>query len=124
MIKNQELRKTLIEWPGDVEDMIEDEINQDQIYRGPYKDFLVRHLSWSDMIKSYSNDQVRFNIISLDTMPENSIIKSDYYAALSSMYFLNLLHSRTSLCMISNQETNVLKKKAEVIIELIENELD
>ena len=123
LIRNQELRKTLVEWPGDVEDMIEDEFNQDQIYRGPYQDFLHRYISWNDLVKPYYTNQIRFEDITLEAMPENAQIVSDYNTVLRSMYFLNLLHSRASLCMISNQETNVLIDKAKGIIQMINNEL-
>ena len=123
LIKNQDLRKILIEWPGDVEDMIEDEYNQDQLYRGPYQEFLSNHISWNDLMKPYLTNQIRFNAISLEAMPDNPIIKSDYRSALSSMYFLNLLHNRASLCMVSNQETKVLIEKANGIIMMIEEEL-
>jgi hypothetical protein len=123
LIKYQNLRKSLIEWPGDVADMIEDELNHDKLYREKYQDLLAKYISWNEMIKTYSTIQVRFNNISLEAMPENPIIKSDYQSLLSNMYFLNTLHQRASLCMVSNQETKVLMEKARGIIQLIDYEL-
>ncbi len=124
LIKNQEIRKSLIEWPGDVEDMTEDEVNQDQLYRVPYHEFLTRHVSWNNLFEAWNLSALRFNTIRLDTMPDNPIITSDYETVLNSMYFLNLLHSRASLCKISNQETNGLIEKAHKIITMIADEID
>jgi len=104
--------------------MVEDENMHSEIYIGPYQETLSKHISWNDLIRSYTINQVRFNNITLESMPENAFLTSDYQSLLSNRYFLNILHRRATICMISNQETNVLIDKAHQIIQLIDNDLE
>ena len=124
LISNDTLKKKLIEWPGDVEDMIEDEISQNDIYNGPYQQILSEYLSWNDLIKSYKTYQrVRFEVVNLEPMPDNPTSKSDYKALFNEKLFFNILHLRTVYCYITNQETMDLINKAESILKFIEDEL-
>ena len=124
LISNQKLKELLIEWPGDVEDMIEDEITHSNMLQGRYSDLVETYLSWNDLVMAYSYDRARFNNIAFESMPNNKIVVSDYAAILNNMTFLNILNRRASFCMISNQETKVLIEKAKVIIDLIDEELN
>jgi len=123
LISNQTLKKKLIAWPGDVEDMTEDEIVHNELYQGKYSDMLVDYLSWNNLVKSFVTSGIRFNKISIETMPDNPVVSSDYKSLLNNKKFLNILNIRATMCMITNHETKTLMEKAEEIIEMIDNEL-
>ncbi len=125
LVSNSELKKALIEWPGDVEDMIEDEVIQHDLYNGPYQTILSEYASWNDLIKSYKTfERVRFNPVILKVMPDNPTLKSDYKGLFSNKLFFNILHRRVTFCYGTIQETNTLKEKANNIIRIIDSELN
>jgi hypothetical protein len=124
LISNEDLKKMLIEWPGDVSDMVEDEITQNQIVQGRFAELVENYLSWNDLIMAVSFNRARFNRISFERMPKNKTVVSDYAAILSNMAFLNILNRRASFCMVSFQESRILIEKAREIIRLIDNELN
>jgi len=123
LISNIPLKEILIEWPGDVADMIEDEINQDALYQGRYLDMLGKYVSWNDLVKVFTFPRARFEKVTIERLPDAPIVTSDYSALLANMEFLNLLNRRATTCMITNQETEMLIEKANEIIQMIDNEL-
>lgn len=123
IISNQNLKELLIEWPGDVEDMIEDEIIHNKILQGSYAEFIQTYLSWNDLVMAFSFDRARFKSITFESMPMNITVVSDYSKILNNMTFLNVLNRRASLCMISNHETKILIEKARGIVNIIDDEL-
>lgn len=123
LILNHHIKEVLIEWPGDVADMIEDEVNQNELFLGRYSDMLAKYVSYNDLVKAFAFPRARFNEITLEGVPENSIMTSDYTTLLANKEFLNILNRRAVLCMITNQETKILIEKAMKIIQMIDNEL-
>ena len=123
LISNQTLKKKLIAWPGDVADMIEDEVAQDKLYQGEYSEMLEDYLSFNNLVKSYATSGIRFNKIVLESMPDNPVVFSDYKSLLNNKKFLNILSRRATFCMITNHETKGLIEKGEKIIKMINNEL-
>ena len=123
LISNEDLKNKLIAWPGDVSDMIEDEIAHSDMYFGAYTEILENFLSWNDLLKHRTMPAARFKKIQLQLMPDNPVVSSDYFALLNNKRFLNLLSRRASICNISNNETEDLIEKAEGIIKLIDEEI-
>ena len=123
LISNQNLKKKLISWPGDVDDMIEDEVDHNEIYTGKYCDIMNKYLSWNDLVKAYITKNLRFGDFALEPMPENPVATSNYKGLLGNKEFVNVLSRRTGDCMISNTETEVLIEKAKEIISIIDNEV-
>lgn len=123
LISNQPLKEFLIEWPGDVEDMIEDEIIQNELYQGRYLDMLGKYVSWNNLVKVFSFPRARFDEVTVESLPDNPIVRSDYSVLLANQEFLNVLNRRATFCMITNQETIILIEKAKEIIQMIDNEL-
>lgn len=123
LISNESLKNELIAWPGNVADMIEDEVSHLNVYIGPYCEILANFLSWNDLVKQYTTFGVRFRQMNLQIMPDNPAVTSDYVSLLNNKQFLNLLSRRASMCNISNYETEDLIKKAQNIIKLIDEEL-
>ncbi|WP_242158578.1 sulfatase-like hydrolase/transferase [Aestuariivivens sediminis] len=91
--------------PGDVADVIEDEISQNDLYLGRYLEILSKHICYNDLVKVFAFPRARFHDITLERLPDNAIMTSDYAALLNNKEFLNILNRRAVLCMITNQET-------------------
>ncbi len=124
LITDAALKKDLIEWPGDVEDMIEDEVIQHNLYNGPFQEILSEYVSWNDLVKKYTSfDRVRFEGVTLEPMPDNPVSKSNYKALFSEIKFLNILHRRAVFCQGTNIETKVLIAKAKKITNAIDKQL-
>ena len=103
--------------------MIEDEVSQNVLYQGRYLDILGTYVSWNDLVKVFMFPKARFDKVSVEGLPDNPIVTSDYSELLSNKEFLNVLNRRATACMITNQETEMLIEKANEIIEMIDNEL-
>ena len=101
LISNPVLKNKLVAWSGDVADMVEDEITNQQLYVGPYSELLENYVSWNDLVKQYSMIGVRFNSYNLEIMPDNDVVKSDYFSILNNKRFLNLLNRRASFSDIT-----------------------
>jgi len=123
LISSQTLKKKLIAWPGDVEDMIEDEVVHNDFYQGIFTDMLLDYLSWNNLVKSYATSGIRFNMTALEKMPDNPVVLSDYKSLLNNKKFLNILSRRATMLMITNHETKALIEQAREIIKIINNEL-
>lgn len=123
LISNQTLKEALVEWPGDVADMIEDEVSQNELYQGRYLDILGKYVSWNDLVKVFTFPRARFDKVTVERLPDNPVVTSDYPALLANKEFFNLLNRRATFCMITNQETEMLIEKAKKIVEMIEIEL-
>ena len=124
LITNIELRNILIAWPGDVADMIEDEISDSNLYNNDYKNILSDYISVNNLTESNLKTFSRFGKPTFEKMPDNQVLKSDYEAILRRKKFLNLLHFRVRTLSGTHQETNYLIGKAEGIIQMIDIEID
>jgi hypothetical protein len=123
LITNDSLKMKLIAWPGDVEDMIEDEVEHARIYYEEYADFLDQYLNWNNIFKDIGWLGSRWTVADMDTWPENATVRADYVGLLSDKAFLNLLRRRAVINHISRQESIILIDQAREIIKKIEEEL-
>lgn len=124
LISNTDLRNHLIEWPGDVADMIEDEVSHGNLYHNVYLDILSDYIIVNNLTESDVNNWVRFNKPTFAKMPDNRNFNSDYESILRNKKFLNILHLRVRVFSGTNQETSYLMEKAEAIIQKIDEEID
>ena len=124
LITNTELRNILIAWPGDVADMVEDEISDNNLYNNDYKNVLSDYISVNNLTEVNITLFSRFGTPTFAKMPDNPILKSDYESILRYKKFLNLLHFRVRNFSGTYQETEYLIGKAEDIIQMIDIELD
>ena len=123
LISNQPLKKSLIEWPGDVADMVEDEINHSNLYVDIYQNILDKYISWNDVFKQVNQNGLRFGETLVEAMEDNPIVTSNYKLLLADKVFLNILKRRAIYCELTNDETTVLIDKAEKIITSINKAL-
>jgi len=124
LIANQPLKKKLIEWPGDVADMTEDEINHSNLYVDKYCNILDKYISWNTVFKHGTNGGSRFKERLIKKMEDNAMVSSDYKLLLEDKVFLNTLRRRAIYCELTNGETTILIEKAENIITSINKELN
>jgi len=124
LIRNTELRNILIAWPGDVADMVEDEISDNNFYNNDYKNILSDYISVNNLTESNVTLWSRFGTPTFAKMPDNQILTSDYESILRNKKFLNFLHFRVRVQSGTYQETEYLIGKAEDIIQMIDLELD
>lgn len=120
LISNQEIKKKIIQWPGDVADMTEDEMNQSNLYYNMYIPTAGKYLSWNDVFRSASYRSTRFNSELKFSMEDNVNVTNDYKSLLRDKSFLNQLKVRTVFFELSMDESNNLIKKASDIITLID----
>ena len=101
LISNNILKEQLIEWPGDVLDMTEDEITHSVLYTNKYSDILNRYISWNDIFKQQYHKSVRFKSLSVESLNKNANISSDYKSILEDKIFLNTLNRRIVYCQLT-----------------------
>lgn len=125
LIQNQNLKEKLIEWPGDVEDMIEDEVNAQKIYQENYINTLCEYVLINELYDGYKAPSLlRFNDFTLKSLSDNPRFESDYIALLQDKKFVNSMNRRVIMYTITNVETASLIKKANQIIQIIDSELN
>ena len=105
--------------------MVEDEIGQYKMFHERYIPLAERHIAWNDVFYQKASRAIaRFEEKPIFNMGDNPNVISDYRGLLTDQEFLNTLRLRTIYFGFSKQETEVLIKKANNIIELINEELD
>lgn len=125
LITNYQLKESLIQWPGDVEDMIEDEISSDKLYHEVFIKLIHEYLSVNDLFQHFeTKNLLRFDYIKMESISSNNIIKSDYDSLLKNKKFINTVQYRAFAYLITNKETESLIKKARGIIKTIDKELN
>ncbi len=124
LIAKENLKKKLIQWPGDVADMIEDEVAHFDLHL-QYAAILDNYICWDDVFKTkLANDVgLRFGAETIKSLSEGDRLTSDYKAILEYKVFLNMLNRRAVFCQLTKNETIELIKKAQDIISIIDKEL-
>ena len=74
LISNQNLKEQLIEWPGDVADMTEDEVNHSVLYTSKFSIYLDKYISWNDIFKQHYQRTIRFKTSSIESLKKNAKI--------------------------------------------------
>ena len=123
LISNQELKEQLIEWPGDVADMTEDEITHSKLHTSKYSTILDNYVSWNDIFNLYNVRGIRFKAKGINKMKTNANVTSNYKSLLNDIVFLNVLNRRIVFLELTTNETNDLIAKAQDIIKSINSEL-
>jgi hypothetical protein len=125
LITNYQLKESLIQWPGDVEDMIEDEVSTDKLYHEVFIKLIHEYLSINDLFQHFeTKNRLRFDNIKMESISSNNLIKNDYDSLLKNKKFINTVQYRAFSYMITNKETESLIKKAREIIKTIDKELN
>ena len=124
LIRNKKLKNSLIEWPGIIDDMKEEEIYADNIFRGPYYREMVKYVSMSDLISKLKSVSRLSNDIALPEMFGKQGTYQDYKALFNNREFTNHLTQRTIHLTITKAEVSSIIEKANEIIQTIDSEIE
>ncbi len=116
-IKNESLKRKLIQWPMLVEEMLEEQRQIIRLSTINFEDIYYKHIS-----VNLVNQQFNFRNYNLKSN-FSSKMKPDYRGLLDNMIFENLLANRESFLYINIIDGQSLIQLAEEIIEEFEKEL-
>jgi hypothetical protein len=122
MIKSDSIKEFLIQWPGSIEDMVEEEEYALLMLQNHYYPILAKYLVVQDLLdQGYS-----ISFIGTEIREEgyaDAPFESDYEGLMNDKLFLNHLRMRASHFAINNNESRELIAKAEEMIRTIDIEL-
>jgi hypothetical protein len=123
LIKSDSIREFLIQWPGAIEDMIEEEDYALLMLQNHYYPTLAKYLVVQDLLdQGYS-----ISFIGTEIKEEgyaDAPFESDYEGLMNDKLFLNHLRMRASHFAINNNESRALIAKGEEMIRTINLEID
>lgn len=122
MIENDSIREFLIAWPGNIEDMTEEEVYAMTVFEESYYPLLSKYIVISDVVEKNKSLSVFGSSIYNETFPKIPF-KSDYEALLKDKAFYNHLRMRAGHMEITINDCEDLIKKAQTTIGWIDNEI-
>ena len=125
LISNDEIKNQLLSWPGEVDDMIEEEKNENELFRKEYLNIIYDHASLANIISNFKLSTINFELIDdVEIINASKVLESDYDPILRNNRFLNILSMRMTLLTINAYETDLLIDKANELINWIDAELE
>lgn len=123
LIKSDSIKEFLIQWPGSIEDMLEEEDYANLMFQNHYYPILAKYLIVQDLLdQSYSTSFIGTEV--REELYADVIIESDYDGLMNDKLFLNHLRMRASHFAINNNESKALIAKAEEMMRTIDLEID
>ena len=116
-IKNQTLKRQLVEWPQRVEEMLEEQRMHNNLIDNKWTPFLAQYLSIRDIYEKFD-----FRQYNLPKGVPATLVK-DYDSLLTNPLFENFLAELQLLIRVTYIDTNTLILSAEEIIDLLNSEL-
>lgn len=125
LIRNNDLKVSLMAWPSESEDMTEGEVMENSVMMDQYYPFLYEKISLAQVFSYFSISDINFERTrtNIGLIP-SKFVTSNYDALLKEPKFINTLQMRATLINISKHETTLLIDKANKIIDAINTELD
>lgn len=123
MIANDSIREFLIAWPGNIEDMTEEEDYAMGVFQEAYYPLISKYILISDVV----NKNISISIFGQKMLNETFYaipFESDYNALLKDKSFYNHLRMRAAHMEISINDCDDLIRKAQTTIGWIENEIN
>jgi hypothetical protein len=117
-IKNEKLKRNLIEWPQKVEEMLEEQRMHIQLIDNRFVPFLSKFVAIRDIYEKFS-----FRQYNLPKGEPTTLIKN-YDGLLTNPLLENYLAQHEMLIRITTIDTKVLIASAKELIELINDELN
>ena len=123
LIKSDSIKEFLIQWPGSIEDMVEEEDYAISMFQNHYYPTIAKYLVVQDLLdQSYSTSFIGTEV--KEALYSEAHFERDYDGLMNDKLFLNHLRMRASHFAINNNESKALVIKAEEIIRTIDLELD
>ena len=123
MIENDSIREFLIAWPGNIEDMTEEEVYALTVFQESYYPLLSNYIIISDVVEKNKSLSVFGSSIFNETFPKIPF-ESDDETLLKDKAFFNHLRMRAAHMEITINDCDDLIKKAQTTIGWIENEIE
>ena len=122
MIQNDSIRDFLIAWPGNIEDMTEEEVYAMTVFQESYYPLLSKYIVISDVVEKNKSLSVFGSSIYNETFPKIPF-ESDYENLLKDKAFYSHLRMRAAHMEITSNDCEDLIKKAQATIDLIDKEI-
>lgn len=119
LMSEPEIKKALILWPQQIDDVIEDEIYSSEHLRYEFYPLIRKYISVQAV-----NKQIQYKNLELTDPSIISGFKSDYKGLFKNIEFEGILASRELTLSVSLLQTNDLIKNARGIIEMIDAKID
>ena len=121
MIENDSIREFLISWPGNIDDMTEEEVYAMTVFQESYYPLLSKYIMISDVVNKNKSLSVFGSSIFNESF-SNIPFESDYEGLLKDKAFFNHLRMRAAHMEITINDCEDLIKKAQTTIGWIDNE--
>ena len=123
LIKSDSIKEFLIQWPGSIDDMVEEEVYANFVLQNHYYPIVAKYLVLKDVLdQTYSISLIGTEI--KEDAYADPPFESDYEGLIQDKLFLNHLRMRASHFAINNDEAVDLIAKANDIIETINLEIE
>lgn len=122
LIKSDSIKEFLIQWPGSIEDMIEEEQYALLMLQNHYYPVLAKYLVVQDLL----DQGFSISFIGTEIQEEgyaDAPFESDYKGLIDDKLFLNHLRMRASHFAINNNESRALIAKGQEMIRVIDSEI-
>lgn len=116
-IKNKQLKRLLLDWPQQVEEMLEEQRLHSAIQLNHLKPLQYKHISLRRVLESF--DFRNYNL----EKGTPTAIESDYTTLFSDPVFENIIADLQLCIQLNYIDSNTLINTAESIIEILNNEL-
>lgn len=122
LIKNDSIRNLLISLPGEIDDLIEEEVYANEDFHDHFAPLVFRYISFEDMqLQGFGSTLV--GKAHKRTYPKTSIRKSDFKGLLNDLEIRNHMALRRNQMYLTNRETLFLIDKLNLLTNLIDQEL-
>ncbi len=118
LIKDSEIKESLLLWPQIVEDIKEDEIYSSEHLRYEFYPFIRKYISIKDL-----NTQINYKNLKMFEDVNPSPLNSEYDSLIGNIEFEGILAARELTLSVSQIQTNELIDFAQEIINLIEEKI-
>ena len=122
LIRSDSIKEFLIQWPGSIEDMIEEEQYALLMLQNHYYPVLAKYLVVQDLL----DQGFSISFIGTEIQEEgyaDAPFESDYKGLIDDKLFLNHLRMRASHFAINNNESRALIAKGQEMIRIIDSEI-
>jgi hypothetical protein len=119
LMSEPEIKKALIRWPQQIDDIIEDEIYSSEHLRHQFYPLIRKYISVQAV-----NKQIQYKNLELTDPSIISGFKSDYEGLFNNIEFEGILAARELTLSVSLLQTNDLIQNAQGIIEMIDAKIE
>jgi len=122
LIRSDSIKEFLIQWPGSIEDMVEEEEYALLMLQNHYYPILAKYLVVQDLL----DQGFSISFIGTEIQEEgyaDAPFESDYEGLINDKLFLNHLRMRASHFAINNNESRALIAKGQEMIRVIDSEI-